>query len=362
MKRREFLHRTGATTALAGLAGCLGTTSDTAPPAGDGTERDDGMQTTDGNATTTGETAFSGVESEADEPFRTASVGGRDGVAFPEQNRPRTLRVWNATDVARSISVKVGRGETTAFDERVEFEPDAYLAVALNEPDDYRVSVGVFGTTDSTGSTDADSGSASSGGASASGTAFPVPRSSFDCNDATIDVGITSDDRIEVTTIATMMACDETPTVAESNFGVGRGECGTEHRASVAFDRERVRVDGAVRTPTPRTDLALAATAYDADADVLTVRVRTTAETVRATATAQTDETSEATETTETSETATMTETTEAGAGTQCVGEVPYEADVRFERALPGTVAVVHESNEGTTEVARTTRDSTSSE
>lgn len=350
MKRREFLHRTGATTAVAGLAGCLGTTSDAAPSAGDGTEGD-GAQTTGGSATTTIEAAFSGVESEADEPFRAVSVGDRDGVAFPEQNRPRTLRIWNATDVARSISVEVGRGEATAFDERVEFDPDAYLAVTLNEPDDYRVSVSVFGRADSTGSTD--SGGAGSGGASASGTAFPVPRSSFDCNDATTDVGITSDDRIEVTTIATTMACDEAPTVAESDFRVGSGECGTEHRASVAFDGERVRVDGAVRAPTPRSDLALAATAYDSDADVLTVRVRTTAETVRATATARTNETAE------TSETA---ETTENGAGTQCVGEVPYEVEVRFERALPGTVAVVHESDDGTVEVARATQDSASSE
>ena len=334
MNRREFLHRAGASTAVAGLAGCLGSATPNGSSQGDssGGDSSDDNSPDDGCATPEKSSAddFSGVESEAATPFREISLGSRDAVAFPKNNRPRTLRVWNAAAETRTIDLRIARGADRLFDEAVEFAPDAYLTVTLAEPADYSVSVGVSGDSGDSGNESCDSGTSTSAGtsgdagATAEATAFPVPRSAFDCNTATIDVGVMPDGRIETLEAATTMGCPS-PSVAETAFSAEQGNCGTEDSASVTFDRERVSVEGAVRTPTPQWTLELAAAEYDADANRLAVRVR-----------------------------ATKSET--AGPGVQCVAEVPYEATVGFESGLPSEVVVVHEANGEAVEVARASR------
>lgn len=329
MNRREFLHRAGASAAVAGLAGCLGSAAlDSSSPnddSGDESSSDDECETSEKSSADD----FSGVESDAAEPFREISLGSRDAVAFPENDRPRTLRVWNAAATTRTIDLRIAREGDRSFDEAIEFAPDAYLTVTLAEPADYHVSVGVSGdvadgSCDSDADADTGTGAGAGEGSSAHGTAFPVPRSAFDCNFATIDVGVMADGRIETLEEATAEGCPG-PRVAETTFSTDRGNCGTEDRASVAFDRERVRVEGAVRAPTPQWSLELAAVEYDGEADSLAVRVR-------------------------------ATESESDDLGVQCVAEVPYEATVGFEFALPSEVVVVHEANGETTEAARAAR------
>lgn len=306
MNRREFLRRGGALTTIAGLAGCLGSASNGTFPEDDGTETSDPGRTTDENA----DGELSGVQSVYDEPVRTIPLGNRDGVPFPENNRPRTLRIWNAADAARDISFRIARDGEALLDRTVDFAADAYVTVVLNEPADYGVTVAL-----------ADTSAGGDGTAKAQGNASEVSRRSFDCNSATTDVGVMPDGSVETVTMSTAMACFG-PEVAETELSVGQGECGTEHRATVAFDGERVRVDGAVRTDTPRADLALAGATYDAEADLLTVRVR-------------------------------ASESDDSDVGTQCVGEVPYETTVGFDHGLPGEVVVVHETTDETVEVTQ---------
>lgn len=304
MNRREFLHRGGALTTVVGLAGCLGNASDDDTPPGDVGD-EDGTETTDRDQETDeGTDEFSGIRSVYDEPFRTILLGDRDEVPFPENNRPHDLRVWNAADSLRDLSLRVARDDEILLDRTVEFAADAYLTIVLNEPASYDVSVGLPDDEPTT---------------------FEISRRRFDCNASSTAVGVTSDGRVETVTSSTMLGCYG-PEVARTDFSVGQSQCGTEHIATVAFERERVRVDGSVRTSTPHVDLELAGATYDEESDLLTVRVRAS----------ESDDDSDA--------------------GTQCTGEVSYEATVDFDHALPGEVVVVHESMDESTEVTRIER------
>ncbi len=303
MNRRQLLRRSGALAAAAGLAGCIGS-SDTG--SGPDTTTDSGTSDGGDDSATTdeGRERFSGVRSDDDEPFETVAVGDRESVVFPENNKPYGVRVWNAADDARRIDLQVSKRADILVDRTVEFAADAYLELALNEPADYSVSVGLA---------DADEE-----------TTFEVERSQFDCNQSGTDVGVGADGRVETMSMSTAMACSG-PKVADSSLSVGDGDCGKTHSASVAFESEAVAVEGAVRTPTPRSDLELAAASYDRETDALTVRIAEKAP-------------------------------EESGVGTQCIGEVPYEATVNFDYALPETVVVVHESMDETVEVTEKTR------
>lgn len=311
MKRRTFLQRSGGLATLAGLAGCLGSAgSDSSPADRDGNQTN---ETTAGDSTTDSENRFSGVQSDYDDPFQTISVGSRDDVAFPDSNRPRRVWVWNAADEARKIDLQISRDAEIVVDRSIEFGADAYLTVTLNEPANYRITVGIAnGDTEETN--------------------FEISQSSFDCNSAGTSVGVMADGRVETMSEATAMGCPA-PEIADANtdLSVGQGTCGKQHSASVAFEGEVVQVDGVVRTSTPNSDLALASASYDRGTSALTVRVQ-------------------------------ATEGDGSGgddsAGVQCVGEVPYDATVGFEYDLPSEVVVVHESMDETVEVVRVDHES----
>ena len=308
MNRRELLHRGGALTTVAALSGCLGSASQSNPGNGGTTSADDPPATTtsgeaeDGTGDGFGDD-FVGVRSDRDAPFSELSVGSRDGLAFPDNNRPHVVRIWNAADEPRDLLVRASRDATELLDRTVEFDADAYLTVTLNEPGDYRVAVGVAGEVPTT---------------------FEVERGLFDCNHSTTDAGVAPDGSVETVTESTLMDCPG-PQVADTEFSVGQGECGTENSASVSFDAERVRIEGTVRTPTPQSDLSLGDASYDEQSGTLALRVRETG-------------------------------ADDPEPGVQCVGSVPYEASVEFEYDLPDEVAVVHEGMDETKEVARTTR------
>jgi hypothetical protein len=307
MNRRELLHRGGALTTVAALPGCLGSANRSSPADRETTTSGSEETTTEGGAEGGSETGFDGdfrgVQSDHEAAFSELSVGSRDGVAFPDYNRSHVVRIWNAADEPRDLLVRASRGATELLDRTVEFDADAYLTVTLNEPGDYRVAVGV---------------------ADEEPTTFEIERGLFDCNFSTTDVGVAPDGSVATITESTTMACPG-PRVADTAFSVGQGECGTENSASVAFEGDRVRVEGTVRTPTPQSDLTLGDASYDEQSGTLTLRVRETG-------------------------------AGDPEPGVQCVGSVPYEASVAFEYALPDEVAVVHEGTKETKEVARTTR------
>ncbi|WP_135828489.1 hypothetical protein [Halorussus halobius] len=322
MDRREFLHRGGPLAGLACLGGCLGdatldspsatarTTRETAEtPRETGEATREGGETTETAGTTTDDSSttrddgeeFHGVDSSDAEPFRTLSVGSREAVTFPESNRPCSVWVWNDADEDRDLRVRVNRDARERLDRTVEFDADAYLAVELNEPGDYRVAVGLGDDRPTT---------------------FRVRPARFDCNRSTTHVRVAPDGQVETAAFSTLMGCPA-PSVAERDLSVGEAECGTDHSASVEFDGEQVRVEGAVRTPEPGYDLELADASYDREADELRVEVRASEDDLW---------------------------------GVQCIGEVPYEATVEFENALPGEVVVVHEVGDESEDVARTSR------
>ena len=110
------------------------------------------------------------------------------------------------------------------------------------------------------------------------------------------------------------------PSVASTAFDDGEGDCGGDDAATITSADRTVVVTGRVRTPGPCYGLALAAADYDA-ADALTVVV--------------------------------AVENREPGGCVECVGEVPYEARVAFDRGLPGTVVVRHRRGGETVEVTR---------
>jgi hypothetical protein len=305
MNRRTFLQRHGGLATLAGLAGCLGSSgSDSTPADRDGTQTDG---TSSDDSATDSENQFSGIQSDHEEPFQTISVGSRDDISFPDNNRPREIRVWNAAEKARKISLQISRDAEIVVDRSIEFEADAYLAVTLNDPANYRTTVNLAQR-------------------DAEDTIFEVSRASFDCNSAGTDVGVMAEGRIKTISMSTAMGCPG-PEVADSgpHLSVGQGTCGKQHSASVTFEDEAVRVDGVVRASTPNYDLALAGAGYERETGALTVRVQ-------------------------------ATEGDDDSMGVQCVGEVPYEATVGFDHGLPREVVVIHESMDDPVEVARVSR------
>ncbi|WP_276298952.1 hypothetical protein [Halorussus lipolyticus] len=193
--RRDLLRTCGIGLSL-GLAGCLGT--DTESPSGTTTAQTTTSSPPTAEETTPAAVAERGVpivptvESTETRPFRAFSVGDREGVANPEDNLPHQIWVWNDTDRKREISVVVATGGQTVLDETIEYPARAVLGVELADPRAY----------DSTVST-----------ADRQHT-IETPRSRFDCNDSVTDV-VVGPDEISEFTITTELACD-TATVSES--------------------------------------------------------------------------------------------------------------------------------------------------
>ncbi|UPV73070.1 hypothetical protein M0R89_10960 [Halorussus limi] len=320
MHRRELLGVVGA--GATGLAGLLGTRTR-------GAERDAEVTATGPTtrATTTSDgRGFAGVQSSADRPFATISVGTRAGVRNPENNRPHAIRVWNDSDRARTIGLRlVRRGDQrgAALDRRIEFPADGYLTIRLLEPGDYALAVRPgAGTSDGANGT-ATTDAATTARATASGGTVEVSRARFDCNDSRTDVAVTADGRVRSETVTTEAECP--PEVVSRTFTAFSGSCGSADDANVSFGERSVEVSGSIRVPNPCYGAKLAGVAAPS-ADTLRVTVATTEPA--------------------------------AGVCTQCVGTVEYAADLRFRDRVPRTVEVVHRRDGGSATVATATRGS----
>ncbi|MFC4449365.1 hypothetical protein [Halorussus aquaticus] len=314
MNRRELLGAVGA--GATGAAGLLGARA-----------RSAGQDTETTTTTTSDGQEFTGIDSSADRPFATITVGSREGVRNPENNRPHVVRVWNDSQQARTVGLRLVRGDADAplLDRRVEFPADGFLTVRLLDPADYALTVrpGSGGGTESggeNGGTTATQTATATSTASA-GETVEIPRAQFDCNRSRTDVAVTADGQVNSETVTTEAGCP--PEVTGRTFTAFGGSCGSADDASVSFADESVTVSGAIRAPNPCYGAQLA------DVSV------TSADTLRV-----------------------VVETTEPGGGVcaQCVASVEYETHLAFRDRVPETVEVVHRRGDQTETVATVSR------
>lgn len=315
MKRRTLLRAAGAALGTGTLAGCLADDGGTGGPGGDGdadgtdpsgTETpppgtDTPTDTTDegsGREETARDTEQDperfAFEPEPDDPFASETIGSRDGVENPDDNRPHGVAVWNAADRERSLTVAVRRGSATVFDRTLTFPADGYLSLTLAEPADYTVSLHA-----------GDEHLAD----------VDVGRSWFDCNSSATQIGVLGDGEVRSTSVSTMVACDADDGVSESTFESGEGSCAGmdgEGEASVSFGDDQLAVEGTIRASDPCHRAVLRDVSESEDAVTLTVGVEP------------------------------------ANGGTtacvDCVGAVGYRATVAYGVTPPAAVTVVHES------------------
>lgn len=302
MNRRDLLASLGGLGA-ASVAGCVANGSADPPDGTTKTTRTDGTNRSDETTSSTGETTTTddgaGWGPDAETPFESVTVGDRDGVAFPDDNRAHGMRVWNDADDERSISLVLTREGDAVFDRTLQFPADGWVKLTLNEPGNYELALGVDGQERGT---------------------VAVDRTRFDCNSSVTNVTVNAEGAVDAATMTTLVACAG-PKVADTSFERGDGRCGSGDEASVAFEDEVVRVDGSIETPTPCHDLSLASATLEGSEshvdgdDVLVVTV--------------------------------TTDGRRGGGCTDCVGNVDYEATIGFDHAYPSNVRVVHDSMGG---------------
>ena len=301
MKRRTLLGAVAGSLGAASLGGCLG----------DGGGNDDGDgdpdTTTDGTPepTTRPPTTIPPngddfrFDPGSDDPFDRIERGDRSTMVFPDNNRPQDVKIWNAAEESREMTLGVTRDGEAVLDRTVTFPADGFLTLTLRAPADWQVALRRNGSPLGT---------------------IQVARDSFDCNQISHLVGVTADWTVHTQLLATEIACHG-PAIAETSFSAEDGRCasGPESAATIAFEGESVVVDGTFVTPNPCYELRLATAAYDANDDALEVVVAAT------------------------------------GTGDtciQCVGAVDYGASVGFEHELPRQVVVKHRTDGKSTVVA----------
>ncbi len=305
MRRRDLLAAVGTAGALS-VAGCVGyETTDAGvdgPDDGDADQPDDERSdAADGQGDGDGERLGGSA------PVETVAIGDREGVPFPDNNRPHGVRVANDAAGARELRVVVARDGDQVLDRVFDVPGGDTVALTLNQPAGHEVAVGAGGRLLDT---------------------VTVPRSRFDCNGSTTEVTVDGDGEVTSTTISTLVACPG-PEVTDTRFEQGEGTCGAGGRAAVTTAGERVRVSGTVRTPVPCYDLALSDVEL-VEADEFGGRSGTLVVTV-------------------------STAGRQDGACVECVGGVSYEATVDLDRSFPETVRVVHAGLGGERTVTETT-------
>jgi len=301
MKRRTLLGAVAGSLGAASLAGCLGDGGDGgAPDTTTGTpEPTTRPPTTEPPTTTPPNGDDFRFDPGSDDPFARIERGDRSAVVFPDNNRPQDVKVWNAADESREMTLVLTRNGETVLDRAVTFPGDGFLTLTVEVPDDWQVDLLRDGTTLET---------------------IEIARESFDCNQISHLVGVTADWTVHTQLLATEIACPG-PAIAEQSFAAEEGRCAseTESSATIAFEGESVVVDGTFITPNPCYELRLATAAYDANDDALEVVIaaKSTGETC-----------------------------------VQCIGAIDYEASVRFDHELPGQVVVKHRKDGKSTVVA----------
>jgi hypothetical protein len=296
MKRRALLRRSAALAAAGSVAGCL------AGGSGDDRTTTTPRTTTDSTTTTTTE--------RAEEPFETLSVGSREGVLDPGNNKPHAMRVINAADEPRTIDVQIRRtGDSPMILSRSwEFPARGWVQVDLLTPANYRIAVSVGGETAGT---------------------VDMERSRFDCNSSWTTVTVTADGRVAAETVSTAVAC--LSAVRDHSLRVTGRRCrsdGEPGEASVAFEDGTLDLSGLLVVPSPDYGAAVESVEWDRVDGESTLAVTVAA-----------------------------TELSDDDGGVQCVGVLDYEATLAVDGELPGAVTVRHRSQDETRTVATVERE-----
>lgn len=280
MQRRSLLGRLAALGVLGGVAGC------TAPNRGDGGEP--GGSDPDGDA----------------EVVETRQVGSREGVAFPENQRPHEVAVVNGGEVTREIEVDLQAADhAVGLSERWTIPVDHRVVLRIATPDEYTLTVGV------------------GDGEPASTT---IPSGYFDCNDSRTTATVGPEGELETETLTTLVACPP-PAVAESQLEVTETGCagGDQEAPTVRAREETLQISGTIQVPNPCHEAAIERVDYTGETDTLSVRI-------------------------------TQTEPPGDQACIECVGAVEYEAELELMNGYPGTVVVEHAHFGRVDEVQRT--------
>jgi len=305
MNRRTLLAALAAAGGAAGTAGCLqGFGADPGTePASSATDRpaDDG--TTEPTTTREGDArepnALDPDWNPSGGPIESFAVGDRDAVAFPDANQPHDVTFWNRVDRERDVRITVVDGATdTGRTLGPVAVPAGYtVELSLQEPTRYALALAVddepFGT-------------------------VVVGREWFDCNDSGTSYGLGKTDVVDYGTASTLVYCAR-PEVATTNVDVTDRGCATDSDASatLAYDGERVRVDGTFIASNPCHELSIATATYSDERRTATVVVDAT----------HPDK-----------------------ACQDCIGALDYQATVDFDHDLPDHVHLHHRDADGDTE------------
>ena len=139
--------------------------------------------------------------------------------------------------------------------------------------------------------------------------------------------GGSGDETDEQTATNTEPPTEMPPRLTDSTIAVQNVDCGQQvSEATVAFESHRVVITGTIWAPDPGWTATLVDAASKHEADKLAVTVG-------------------------------VEESDEDGMVAQCIAEVDYEVTATFESAVPDTVMVTHETNDGSETVATADRE-----
>ncbi|NHN42544.1 hypothetical protein G9C85_13030 [Halorubellus sp. JP-L1] len=310
MKRRTLLAALSATGTAVGGAGCLqalgtgGGTGTTPNGADDGTT-DPPTRTTDSDDARE-KSEFDPEWNPEGGPVETFAVGDRDSVAFPNSNQPHDLTFWNRVDREREVRMAYADGATEEAEAigSVTVPAGYTFAVELRVPTRYALTVSVDGESFGT---------------------VTVGRQWFDCNDSGTSYALGKTDIVDYGTASTLVYCAR-PEVASTSVDATNRGCASddEDTATIAYDGERVRVDGTFVASNPCHELAIADAGYDEKSRTATLVLDATAP--------------------------------DGEACQDCVGAIEYAANIKYDRDLPEEVVVVHRDIDGAEDVVATGR------
>ncbi|WP_440764692.1 hypothetical protein [Natronorubrum sp. DTA7] len=127
MNRRDIISL-GAGVCVSAIAGCLGSTADSA----DGGSDDESLWADDGSD---GGNASNG-ESSADEPLERIVIGDES-----ETDAAYSLYIWNATDDERSVEIQIDHDGASVLDRTEDVPAEEYLEIVLIDSGTYETTV-----------------------------------------------------------------------------------------------------------------------------------------------------------------------------------------------------------------------------
>lgn len=273
--------------------GCLTGCTDTQIPPNSPGPQDDPA---DGDQSATSDNADPELHTEF-------TVGTRNGLVFPDANQPARYRILNREE-SQQIQIIIRLNGDVAVNKSFTLPNGKCVSVTLQQPANYDIRLGLERDHDLT----------------------PVAQLSgdeFSCTPISGTITINSAGHIKSRVITPDIECP-TPQVTDTTFQSQDGECGQRHAATVSVSDKTVSIAGQVAVPQPCYEAMLESASYDTATETLTVTVAVGSRT--------------------------------RNICVNCIGEVPYEADIELQHGYPQNILVQHRESNG--EVVTVTRGS----